>query len=151
MRALGLIDIIKIPPVDGGVRIIILRHPGDNILVEYVSRASWTSFLLPGNAENRGRAAEVGPPREAVEMDDKNDMHQLPAVPILTVDDDDEAESRGRTIDVRTRFKTMRSGVLSVYLLPAFVFFAVSDTSTDKTRTFRSQYCTVLLFRQPSV
>lgn len=110
LRALGLIDIIKIPPVDGGVKIIILRHPGDNILAEYVGRASWTSFLLPGNAALRGQAAEDSPSREAIEMDDKNNIDQLPAVPKSTVGDGDEAESNGRTIDVRTRSNTIQPG-----------------------------------------
>jgi hypothetical protein len=56
-RILQLMEVVEIPPAGGGVRVLILRHPGRNILTEYFHTNVRLTFLLPSPVEETPHAA----------------------------------------------------------------------------------------------
>lgn len=63
-RIFQLMEVVEIPPAEGGVRVLILKHPGRNILTEYFHSNIRSTFLLPGlvreKLDGESQDAEVG-------------------------------------------------------------------------------------------
>lgn len=101
-RTLRTLDIITIPPVDGGVKVLIVKHPGDNALSQYYSMSYRKLFLLPGSKADRMKAAKEDVPEEVEEADGiKDSVVKLPPVPTVIVDGHEPDEFEARIIDVR--------------------------------------------------
>jgi hypothetical protein len=92
-RALRVVDVITIPPIDGNVKIVVYAHPRDNMLSHYVSQRERQCFLIPETEEGRERASQedvMGSTKES----------KLPDMPPSVPQPRTTEETEGRNIDL---------------------------------------------------
>ena len=100
-RTLRTLDIITIPPVDGGVKVLIVKHPGDNALSQYYSMSYRKLFLLPGSKADRMKAEKEDVPEDVEEANGISDgVVKLPPVPTVAGGGHVPDEFEARIIDV---------------------------------------------------
>jgi hypothetical protein len=93
-RVLRVVEAIAIPPIDGNVKVIICRHPGGNVLSQYMSYVERTRSLLPGTEEDRARACHEQEPQQT------RPHAKMPDAPPATPSARTPEEATGRSIDV---------------------------------------------------
>jgi hypothetical protein len=92
-RALRVVDVITIPPIDGDVKVVIYAHPRDNMLSHYVSQRERQCFLLPETEEGRERASHE-------DITGSTEESKLPDMPPSVPQPRTTEEAEGRNIDL---------------------------------------------------
>jgi hypothetical protein len=93
-RVFRLVELIIIPPIDGNVKVVIYRHPGNNSLSSYMSVYERRGSFLPGTVSERENASQSN-----ITVDTAEDS-KLPEVPSVIHESHSREEVMGRSIDV---------------------------------------------------
>jgi hypothetical protein len=114
-RVFRLLEVIKIPPIDGNVQVLVFRHPGDNALGQYMSVSERRSSFLPGSEAERERASREG---------SSNELQTMDRIPEAPPQSQSASEPGSRSIDV----SSSHSIPVPVLINPALFVSPVSRT-----------------------